>query len=199
MFRLWRFYCPGELTQEREALLRKREKRASMAISFIMILLGLSVIIAATEDLARGPESESEMNLVLVLSFFSIVVFGAITIVKFRLANKLDSISLYKDGVCSLIGTVLACGVFATTFVIEQAPSLWRLDPLFAICCGFAALFLGAQAIYGASVVQGTPIFTRTWWFESAGDDNEIDEFGVPGKTVEMTDSEDKTKLSEVV
>jgi divalent metal cation (Fe/Co/Zn/Cd) transporter len=187
------------LTQEREALLRKREKRASMAISFIMILLGLSVIIAATDDLAGGPESESEMNLVLGLSFVSIVVFGGITIVKFRFANKLDSISMYKDGVCSLIGTVLACGVFTTTFIIEQSPSMWRLDPLFAIGCGLVALFLGAQGIYDAAVVQGIPIFTLTWWFLSAGDDNEIEELGERGNTVEMTDPEDKTKLSEVV
>ena len=108
------------LTQEREALLRKREKRASMAISFIMILLGLSVVIAAADDLAGGPESESEMNLVLGLSFVSIVVFGGITIVKFRFASKLDSISMYKDGVCSLIGTVLACGVFTTTLSLNK-------------------------------------------------------------------------------
>jgi len=154
-------------------------------------------MIAAAEDLAGGMESEPEMKAVVVLSFFSIIVFGAITLVKFQLANKLDSISMYKDGVCSLIGTVLASGVFATTLIIEKDPSLWKLDPLFAICCGCTALFLGAHAIYDAAIVQGTPIFTSSWWLVS-GDDGVTDGLGGEGNTVEMTDP-DNIKLSEVV
>jgi hypothetical protein len=198
---LWRFYCPGELTQEREALLRKREKRASMAISFIMILLGITVIAAAADDLSGGPEEVSQMKTIIVLSFFSIIVFGAITVVKLQFANKLDSTSLYKDAVCSLIGTVLACGVFVTTFIVHRSPSVWWLDPVFAICCGFAALFLGAYAIYDAAFVEGIPIFKSQWWFVSQGDatDEMGEESDFGGKTVEMADSEDKTKLSEVV
>lgn len=66
---LWRFYCPGELTKERVELLQKREKRASMAISFILMLLGVGVIAAAADDLAHGAETENDLNTVMVCTF----------------------------------------------------------------------------------------------------------------------------------
>jgi len=41
---LWRFYAPGNMTKERETVLKRRELRASMAISLILIVLGAGVI-----------------------------------------------------------------------------------------------------------------------------------------------------------
>ncbi len=208
---LWRFYCPGEVTKAREELLQKREKRASMAISFILMLLGVGVIAAAGDDLAKGAETERNLQIVMALAFFSVVVFGAMTTIKFRYADKLNSASLHKDGLCSLIGTVLAMGLFVTTFVIEKAPSIWWLDPIFAIACGFVAFFLGLQALFVARYVDGLPIFSMNWWLVSQGDG--MDEMGGRelqpadfgsnnNETIEMPGSEGgppDTKLSEVV
>lgn len=212
---LWRFYCPGEITKAREDLLHKREKRASMAISFILVLLGLGVMATAADDLASGAEGEKELAYVVLIAMFSIFIFGTLTLIKFRYANKLSSASLYKDGLCSLIGTVMAIGLFVTTFVIEKDPDLWWLDPIFAIVCGFVALILGMQAIVVASCIQGLPIFSIKWWFVSQGDgmdevagrDLEPSDFGENGTgatNVEMSGSSDvkkgdDTKLSEVV
>eukprot|EP00529_Nitzschia_sp_RCC80_P034905 CAMPEP_0113473966 /NCGR_PEP_ID=MMETSP0014_2-20120614/18328_1 /TAXON_ID=2857 /ORGANISM="Nitzschia sp." /LENGTH=111 /DNA_ID=CAMNT_0000366773 /DNA_START=142 /DNA_END=473 /DNA_ORIENTATION=+ /assembly_acc=CAM_ASM_000159 len=51
---LWRFFVPGKMTKEREELLKSREVRASTAISFIMILLGLGVVASSSYDLSNG-------------------------------------------------------------------------------------------------------------------------------------------------
>lgn len=199
------------MTKEREELLQKREKRASMAISFILMLLGVAVVSAAADDIAKGAETENDLKIVMALAFGSIIVFGAMTAIKFQYANKLNSASLYKDGLCSLIGTVLATGLFVTTFLIEKAPSVWWLDPVFAMGCGFVAFFLGAHAIFIARYVDGLPIFSINWWLVSQGDG--MDEMGghelqptdfgqQDNKSVEFPGSEERltdTKLSEVV
>jgi divalent metal cation (Fe/Co/Zn/Cd) transporter len=210
---LWRFYCPGEITKAREEHLQKREERASMAISFILMLLGISVIAAAADDMANGEESIQDLDNVMVIALFSIFIFGALAVIKFHYANKLNSPSLKKDGLCSMIGTVLAIGLFVTTFLIEKAPSIWWLDPAFAIACGFVALLLGLHAVIVASCVQKIPIFSIKWWLVSQGDgldemvghELESRDYGDKGgQTDEMAGSEDEnedttTKLSEVV
>jgi divalent metal cation (Fe/Co/Zn/Cd) transporter len=122
---LFSVLVPGEMTKEHEDLLHKREKRASMAISFILILLGIGVVITSAHDLSSGPETAYDLKLVLAIAFFSIFIFGTMTVVKFRFAHKLSSASLYKDGICSLIGTSLAASLFANTLIIKVAPSVW--------------------------------------------------------------------------
>jgi hypothetical protein len=193
------------MTKEREELLQKRETRASMAISFILMLLGVGVIATAADDLAGGAETAYDLEVVLAIAFFSIFIFGSLTVVKFHYANKLSSASLYKDGICSLIGSVLASALFVNTLIIEQAPSVWWLDPVVAIISGFAALGIGIHAIVIASCVEGLPIFTFTWWLMSQGDgmdemgasDLGQKDFGEEGKDVEMATTD--TNLSEVV
>lgn len=199
------------MTKEREELLRKREKRASMAISVILVLLGISVVSSAADDLAGGAEDSTNLTIVMAIAFISVPIFAAMTTVKFHYANKLNSASLRKDGLCSMIGTILAIGLFVTTVVIEKAPAVWWLDPAFAMTCGFIALIIGLQAIIVASCVQKIPIFSLRWWLVSQGDgmdevagrELEPSDFGEKvNQDVEMAGSERKmedTKLSEVV
>ena len=124
---LWRFFVPGKMTKEREELLKSREVRASTAISFIMILLGLGVVASSSYDLSNGAENDHEMKVVIAISFFSVFVFGSLTMFKFRYAKLLESESLFKDGLCSLIGTILAIALFINTLIIKSNPGLWWL------------------------------------------------------------------------
>jgi hypothetical protein len=110
--------------------------------------------------------------LVASIAFSSILIFGTLAIFKFHYANKLDSSSLYKDGVCSLIGTVLAIALFVNTLIIRANPQVWWLDPLVAMMCGFAALLFGIQSLL-VLCMQGVPICRLSWWFMSRGDGNE--------------------------
>jgi divalent metal cation (Fe/Co/Zn/Cd) transporter len=82
---LWRFYCPGvaDLTKQRLEELQRREKRASLAISFILFFLGVGVIITAANDLNQG-QQENDVELVgltVFLSLVSIVIFGTLCVI----------------------------------------------------------------------------------------------------------------------
>ena len=166
----WRFYSPGGTDAVHDATLQKREKRASVAISFVLFLLGLGVLIAALEDFAKGLETAPHLRMIVYMSMFSFITFGALTLVKFRYSKVLQSPSLRKDAICSLIGTVLSGSLLMNSLVILANNSFWWLDPLIALLCGTMALLIGTGSIYRALVVQGIPVCDPKWWLTSQGD-----------------------------
>jgi divalent metal cation (Fe/Co/Zn/Cd) transporter len=192
---VWRFYAPGNLTKELIEHLEKREERASMAISFILILLGVFVFGGAAKDFANGAESDYDMSLILGISFCSIIVFGILARFKFHYSKQLSSSSLYKDGLCSLLGTVLAVALFVNTLIIEKNPATWWLDPAASMICGIVAFALGVTPIVAARK-QGVPIFKLEWWLVSQGDGK--GEMGGETEIVEK-DTSSMPKLSDVV
>ena len=165
---MWRFYLPHK-DPDREALLMKREKRASVAISFILALLGLAVLIAALEDFAHQ-ETKANLRIISIVSIVSVIVFGCMTIVKMHMGKKLQSASLKKDAVCSLIGTVLSGSLFINTLIIMGQSQAWWLDPFVAFTCAIGSLIYGLSSIYRAYVVQGIPVCNPSWWLMSQGD-----------------------------
>lgn len=168
---LWRFWASGKMTKEREKILKRRDLRASMAISLIMIILGMGIIATSSHDLSVGPEGNThDLKIVLAMAGTSVFVFGSLSTFKFQYANALSSESLYKDAVCSLIGTVLGAALFTNTLIIRSKPGIWWLDPCVAMVCGFIALFLGINSIYVAWKVRRVPIFALSWWMMSRGD-----------------------------
>ncbi len=165
---MWRFYLPRK-DPDREALLMKREKRASIAISFILALLGVAVLIAALEDFAHK-ETKDDLRVISIVSIVSVVVFGCMTIVKFHMGKKLQSASLKKDAICSLIGTILSASLFVNTLIIMGQSKAWWLDPFVAFSCAIGSLIYGLSSIYRAYVVQGIPVCKPSWWLMSQGD-----------------------------
>lgn len=168
---LWRFWASGLMTKEKEKTLKRRELRASMAISLILMLLGFGVIATSSYDIAKGPETKHEMDFVLTMAGISVFVFGTLTFFKFHYASALDSESLYKDGVCSLIGTTLAAALFTNTLLIRTRPQIWWLDPCVAMICGFAALFIGVQSVFVAWKHRRVPVLSLSWWMMSRGNE----------------------------
>ena len=167
---LWRFFAPSKIDDAVEEKLRRREKRASIAISFILVVLGLAIILTAFDDLTRGKEDTDQLKDVVLISFVSIFVFGILAMFKCKYALVLESPSLYKDGICSLIGTVLSGALFVNTLIINTVPSVWWIDPLVAVGAGVAAIIIGAKAVWEARYKDSLPIFTLSWWMLSQGD-----------------------------
>jgi divalent metal cation (Fe/Co/Zn/Cd) transporter len=167
---LWRFFAPSEVDDALEEKLHRREKRASVGISFILVVLGLSIIVTAFDDLSRGEEDTDQLKAVVLISFISIFIFGALSIFKFHYALRLESPSLYKDGICSLIGTVLSGALFINTLIIDKASSVWWIDPIVAVGAGIAAIVIGAKSIHETRYKENLPIFTLSWWMLSQGD-----------------------------
>jgi hypothetical protein len=167
---LWRFFAPYEIDDALEEKLLRREKRASIAISFILALLGLSIIVTAGFDLSRGQEVPEGIKAEAIIAFLSIFIFGGLSVIKFHFAEILESPSLYKDGICSLIGTVLSGALFINTLIIDKASSVWWLDPIVAVGAGIAAIVIGAKSIHETRYKENLPIFTLSWWMLSQGD-----------------------------
>ena len=165
---LWRFFAPTSVDTVLEQKLKQREGRASIAISFFMVALGMCIISASFSDLSRGQEDvPKNEKAILIMSFFSMFVFGTLSMIKFRYASKLDSPSMYKDGVCSVIGTFLAAALFLNTAITMRYPTIWWVDPIAAFVAGVVAIVLGVRAIYEAYTIEGLPIFSKSWWFQS--------------------------------
>lgn len=185
---LWRFNQPepeeSADSTHRNTILANREQRAAVAISFVLIILGLGVTISAIEDMAKGNENEKRSHLWVLyyLSFLSVIVFGALTIVKFKFGNVLKSSSLRKDGVCSLIGASTAGALFVNTILIMTSDGeAWWLDPLVATLCGIGAFFYGMWGIYKPYVKEGLPIFSCSWWSEGEDGAHELEMEGKGG------------------
>lgn len=147
---LWRFFAPSDVTDKLEVELQSREKRASNVISMILVMLGVGIWITAIQDLLRGREDSGQQQTALVVSFLSFFIFGVLTVFKFHYAKALDSPSLYKDGICSVIGTTLSASLFVDTLIIKGAPSAWWIDPVVAIGCGIASFGYGLRSLHKA-------------------------------------------------
>ena len=165
---LWRFYAPGELTKEREEELKNREDRAAVAISGLILLLGVLVIPAAVGDLNEGTPSASEtgrdLEVIILLSGLSIVIFSVMTILKIYYAKSLDSESLLKDGLCSVIGVILSTLIFINSWVINTHPEFWEIDAYSAILCGIIAVAIGVHGIFKAMYIKKKRIFSKSFW-----------------------------------
>lgn len=181
---LWRFYNPGT-TEKRVLLLKKREKRASVAISLILFILGIGVIVSSMIDFKAGGEDEDENELsedvIIVVSLLFTIIFFVLTVVKLQMSIQLDSRALLKDGYCSLFGTILACSLFLNSIIIKTIPPLWWLDPLISLVVGVASLFLGLRSVMIQTCEKKIPIWNPKWWIFSQGnvtmdEMNEMDE-----------------------
>mmetsp|Transcript_16823 Transcript_16823/g.34754 ORF Transcript_16823/g.34754 Transcript_16823/m.34754 type:complete len:213 (-) Transcript_16823:1-639(-) len=138
---LWRFFAPTKADPSVEEKLQRREKRASIAISIVLIMLGVAILATSFFDFSRGKEDQDEnLDQITIISFFSVIAFGTLAAFKFNYANILESASLYKDGLCSLIGTILAGTLFINSLIIEEFTALWvsksRANELFVFVHG---------------------------------------------------------------
>lgn len=191
---LWRFFAPSSLSPEVEEKLSHREKRASIAISIVLVILGLFIFGTAIADFMRGNEAVESYSAILGISFISFLAFSVLSIFKFHYAKALESASLYKDGICSLIGTVLSGALFISTLIVEKNANAWWIDPVISLLCGFASMYIGYRGVYTARVKDQLPIFSCSWWFTSSGDGMDErsgrplgpDDFGKKGSDVEL-------------
>lgn len=164
---LWRFYLPRSAEEAEEARLLGREKRASVAISIVLSVLGFGTIVTSSEDFITGQkriEDTEVLNLLAWINILSIVIFGTFAFIKFHYAYKLNSSSLKKDGICSFLGAVLSFSMFVNTMLMKADGAMWWLNPFIALCCGIGALFYGFHGIYKSYVIDGQPLCSPRWW-----------------------------------
>lgn len=159
---IWRFYAPFGCDEATLSRLEKREERASVAISIVIGILGLYIFGVAIYDFTNSDEDQ-DLSLLFTIAFVSVLVFGSLAIIKFKYARDLDSPSLYKDGICSAIGTVLSGSLLLTTAIIDYAPNAWFIDPVVSLIIGVSATVYGFRVVINM-VRNGVPIFHPEWW-----------------------------------
>ena len=138
-----------------------------------------AIMAAAIHDYILGMETAHELSIILFVSILSMCNFGLLTIFKFHYAIVLQSASLQKDGICSLIGTFLAMALFVNTLIIKNIPGAWWIDSAVAWVCGVTAICTGLNAIVEAVCLQKLPIWSLNWWYSSRGDGmDELEEMG---------------------
>jgi hypothetical protein len=134
-----------------------------------------------------------------MVAFVSIFIFGILSIFKFHYGTYLESPSLYKDGICSLIGAVLAGALFVNTLIIDEHPGVWWIDPLVSFGAGTAAIVIGGRAVWAARYEEHLPILNFSWWMLTQGEDGNGNSTEIPqgNNNDEDEESNSRYELSE--
>lgn len=177
---LWRFYCPGGMEPDAEYItkLERREKKASVAISFVLFFLGIGILAAAFEQFEMGSKNKEPTGLLLGISFCSILIFGTFTVIKLQYATCLQSPALHKDGFCSFIGTSLSFSLFMDTLLAMWDPSTWWLEPMISSIVGVLAMGVGLRSILRSIFINKIPIYSPSWWMSTGEQSEAVHELG---------------------
>mmetsp|Transcript_30707 Transcript_30707/g.35818 ORF Transcript_30707/g.35818 Transcript_30707/m.35818 type:complete len:274 (+) Transcript_30707:98-919(+) len=181
---LWRF---NTNEADNESLAENREKRASVAINFVLIALGFFGLICSIDDLTLGydPTSTSDLGVLTSLSFVSFIVFGILASFKLQYGKCLKSASLKKDALCSAIGALLSFTMFFAALLEAPTNGYWWIDPVVAFACGLGALVYGCFGVYKAHVRDGLPIFSCSWYLYNGGSGRNDDGLELKNETQE--------------
>lgn len=136
---------------------------------------------------------EGEQNSIFIFSGFSFAIFFVLTGIKIKMARALNSRSLLKDGLCSLIGTVLSFALVLTTIITMSNDKLWWIDPLIAFLCGLVSFVYGVRSVVLQSVMKGIPIWSPRWWIFSQ-DTREENDTVKEEEMTEVGDAENQQK-----
>merc|ERR1711924_369484 len=138
----------------------KRERKSSIGIGITLVLLAGFLIVSAAWKLstwdAHDPEhvreEKDEAVMGTLLVWISSVFFAGLAAMKLRLASKLESQVLQKDGMCSLLGAVLGVVVGITDLIAlanqDDPESLALVDPAAGIVIALILLFEGCRTLY---------------------------------------------------
>lgn len=143
---LWRFR--GEIGRGPVATL-ERERRATLFIGVLFLLLGVSVVVGAVFQLSSGEHPETTIPGV-VISSVSLSFMFFLWAAKRAAARALDSRTMAGDAACSLACIQLSGVLLAGSLLYAAAPSLWWADGVAALALSALILREGVQGVRAA-------------------------------------------------
>jgi divalent metal cation (Fe/Co/Zn/Cd) transporter len=158
---LWRFH--GGDTANKEEL-QKREKRASIGIALLMVILAICVFSVAVEHLAEG-HAPSALHQLISLSVPSLLIFLILGILKFNIAIKTQSPAMKKDAVCSLGGAILSLGVLIGVGLFQSDDAIWWFDAFVAIIISILLGLYGVRTVV-KNILEDKKYWTMKFWME---------------------------------
>lgn len=140
---LWRLR--GDL----RARATERERRATLAIGVLFLVLASSIVAGSALQLIQGHHPDTTLP-GLLISTLSLSFMAFLWRAKLRTARVLDSAALRSDAACSLACIHLSLVLFAGSVLYLALPTLWWVDAVAGI--GLAGLILreGLQGIRSA-------------------------------------------------
>jgi len=178
---MWRFYAPRKnyLPERYLAMLKGREKRAQVAIAFIMIFMSLMLSVAALKEFKLEGELDQDLetrgkSVLLIVSFPTACVYTWFAVVKYMCSIKMESHALMQDAYCSGFGAFLAGSSYINTHIISRNPDLWMLNPIAAFSVSAVSLLLGMMSLL-RNKYQDAPFCTLLWWITSPRNENEVE------------------------
>lgn len=137
---LWRFRGEQDLGAD---LARERERRATLGIGVLFLLLAAGVVAGAGLQLATGAHPRTTVPGVVVASL-SLAFMGWLWRAKKRAGEVLDSATVAKDAGCSRACFQLSAVLLAGSLVFWLVPALWWADAAAALVL---ALFIGREGL----------------------------------------------------
>lgn len=125
---------------------KSKERVATRAIGALFILLSLVVLTSSSWQLYSGGHPETTMP-GLIVALASISVMFYLWRAKLRVAKALDSSTLEKDAVCTLVCIRLSFVLLAGSLLFLVAPDFWWLDAVCAILIGLMIMKEGVDTV----------------------------------------------------
>lgn len=141
---IWRFYqgVNGDLGPW-------RERKACMVIAGCFLLSAVVMFGRSIQCLLTNVEPIKTASL-LVISVVGLFCYSALFWMKYRVAEKLQSVALRTDAIDSALGAAMALGLILSTVIYEETHKSWWLDSSIGLVISLGTFMYGAQIIISA-------------------------------------------------
>lgn len=143
---IWRYGC--EKRQNKKGA--EMERLACILISILFIISGIAIEAKACFNLSRKWIPFFKPQVLLPIEITTAIIYGGLTWAKFFLAKKLDSKSLFVDGVNTACGFLMAIMQLVSILVYHEA-KLWFLDSLSAIVIALFIFVFGIKLLFSST------------------------------------------------
>lgn len=139
---VWRFYrgVNGDLGPG-------KERKACLVIAVCFIMSALMMFARAIEFLVSDMEPRRTIAL-LAISVVGFLCYSAFFWLKYRIADKLQSLALRIDAIDSACGSAMAIGLIISTIIYSEMHSTWWLDSGIALAIAFVTFCYGCLIIF---------------------------------------------------
>ncbi|XP_078365807.1 transmembrane protein 163a-like [Oculina patagonica] len=139
---VWRFYrgVNGDLGPG-------KERTACIVIAVCFILSALMMFARAIQFLTSDLEPRKTIAL-LAISVVGFLCYSVFFWLKYRIADKLQSVALRIDSIDSACGAAMALGLIISTIIYSEMHSTWWLDSGIALAIAFVTFCYGCLIIF---------------------------------------------------
>lgn len=124
-----------------------KERKACVVIAVCFILSALMMFARAIQFLVSDMEPRNTIAL-LAISVVGFLCYSAFFWLKYRIADKLQSVALRIDSIDSACGAAMALGLIISTIIYSEMHSTWWLDSGIALAIAFVTFCYGCLIIF---------------------------------------------------